>query len=706
MATKIFLSIWILLALSLSDVSSFSLFMSGVKRSKAVIIGGGPVGLVTSLILAKRHSYDVTLVEQREMNAFENQKAYLYLLDGRGQRATKLVPGLTESIQQSSVASSEFTTLVEVLPDGRQNVKKVPVRAMMDNVEKYWLPRSELLQLLTTEIENYNSLASEDSCKIKMIFGQKCNHIEIDQSTGKAKISIEGQVEECKDIDLVLGCDGINSKVRNYLSTAINDTHFEPISYKSDAGGLYYKMITPKQCFPLPVESGKHLSDYIEEEEVQHGRPSGNMEVNSIFAAYTDETSITNKPRKVTTGSTTTVDGDKRVAIVPSLLEKVKGVLPFTSKPQLHHDISAVANKAYAIRGTAKPTSESGSLSIGLLPVKDKHVPRTCNFIAYPDHEIFSITTEAEMKSYFEKQFPQMSGGILPTAAIGKKSDETEGPRSSVDIYDFVERDEFLRFVQAKPGRFPHPQYCKHLYAKAVSHNDRVGKVTWNIDVSTNTEGEKQKEGAQFLLLGDAAHAFPPDLGQGVNSGLEDIYVLDQCLSSENEPSLAPDGYPLSGAADHKASLSKALKQYEIKRTPELKALIELMVFGFPYQYRQGSRGTQKYKNSLLNFVFRSTLHKILPFVFYPCVFEMIQTPSLSYSTILKRAQHTTHRLKLIGIWITSFWFSSTMFRYSAAPWMGKVWGASTFVALASFLSFWFDLGYGLAKKEVNIGPL
>jgi 2-polyprenyl-6-methoxyphenol hydroxylase-like FAD-dependent oxidoreductase len=38
-----------------------------------------------------------------------------------------------------------------------------------------------------------------------------------------------------------------------------------------------------------------------------------------------------------------------------------------------------------------------------------------------------------------------------------------------------------------------------------------------------------------ILLLGDALHAFPPDLGQGVNSGLEDVVELNNCLDDSND---------------------------------------------------------------------------------------------------------------------------------------------------------------------------
>ena len=33
-----------------------------------------------------------------------------------------------------------------------------------------------------------------------------------------------------------------------------------------------------------------------------------------------------------------------------------------------------------------------------------------------------------------------------------------------------------------------------------------------------------------MVLLGDAAHAFPPDLGQGVNAALQDVLVLHDTL--------------------------------------------------------------------------------------------------------------------------------------------------------------------------------
>ena len=61
------------------------------RGKSAVIIGGGPVGLAASLMLEKCGWSDITIVEKRSEEAFENTKAYMYLIDGRGQKITKVL---------------------------------------------------------------------------------------------------------------------------------------------------------------------------------------------------------------------------------------------------------------------------------------------------------------------------------------------------------------------------------------------------------------------------------------------------------------------------------------------------------------------------------------------------------------------------------------------------------------------------------------
>ena len=69
---------------------------------------------------------------------------------------------------------------------------------------------------------------------------------------------------------------------------------------------------------------------------------------------------------------------------------------------------------------------------------------------------------------------------------------------------------ELKRFAESTCGVFPNPQ-CSNTMQFSLQKNKGI------------------------LLLGDALHAFPPDLGQGVNSGLEDVVELNNCLDDSND---------------------------------------------------------------------------------------------------------------------------------------------------------------------------
>ena len=61
-------------------------------------------------------------------------------------------------------------------------------------------------------------------------------------------------------------------------------------------------------------------------------------------------------------------------------------------------------------------------------------------------------------------------------------------------------------------------------------------------------------------------------LSQGVNSALEDIAVLESALQATGDV------------------LSEALPLYEHERSPDIRALIRLMQFGYPHQVCVGGR--------------------------------------------------------------------------------------------------------------------
>lgn len=130
-------------------------------------------------------------------------------------------------------------------------------------------------------------------------------------------------------------------------------------------------------------------------------------------------------------------------------------------------------------------------------------------------------------------------------------------------------------------------------------------------------------------IIGDAAHSFPPDCGQGVNSGLEDVVTLMGVIKD----------------ADKGASVGQIVQQYEKVREKETIGLMKIAGNAFPYQYRQN-----RFMHSVGRFCIlgKTLLAKRFPKLFYPSVLVMIMHDELSYSEIAKRADLTNQRLMIV----------------------------------------------------------
>ena len=169
----------------------------------------------------------------------------------------------------------------------------------------------------------------------------------------------------------------------------------------------------------------------------------------------------------------------------------------------------------------------SKDIRLGLLPSKDPTLVRPANVVTRPDHELWSFRDGPSIKSYIQKSFPRFAWDtIIPDDA------------------------EWERFAQAKGTSYPAAQYCPGIAVSSPT-NPQVGVV----------------------LLGDATHAFAPDIGQGINAGLNDVVALDRCLRGQNVVSGESEGAPPK-------DLATALAIYEQDRAREHKALIRLARFG------------------------------------------------------------------------------------------------------------------------------
>jgi 2-polyprenyl-6-methoxyphenol hydroxylase-like FAD-dependent oxidoreductase len=260
---------------------------------------------------------------------------------------------------------------------------------------------------------------------------------------------------------------------------------------------------------------------------------------------------------------------------------KVLSLPPQFPLSEQEEDLSE-SKMAYAIRSNFQDRKKA--FSLGLLPFKNPQQPRTANIITKPEHHIWKLSTPAEVRDFLKTGFPQ-----IPTEKI-------------------ISNEEIERFTNSQGGKFPTPQYCSGLY-----------QIFGNPD---------ENQGTAVILVGDAVHCFPPDIGQGVNSALEDIYIFQEILQ------------------EHKDNLSVALPRYQNLRQPDIKALIRLVQISYPWQYNQDQLQKRLWS---INFFLRLIFNRLLPGVFSPHSFILIQNHELSYSQILTKSNITTRNLSILG---------------------------------------------------------
>ncbi|MCT7983506.1 FAD-dependent monooxygenase [Laspinema sp. A4] len=128
-------------------------------------------------------------------------------------------------------------------------------------------------------------------------------------------------------------------------------------------------------------------------------------------------------------------------------------------------------------------------------------------------------------------------------------------------------------------------------------------------------------EGDSILFIGDAAHAVSPSIGQGCNSALEDIFILDQVLDRYQD------------------DWSQVLPQFSQQRIPDAHALQDLSDYSFP-----------RNKRLIFEFFFRlqlgRLLHRWFPQQMKPFVFDLVLDTDISYSEVLRLNQGWINKVK------------------------------------------------------------
>ena len=260
-------------------------------------------------------------------------------------------------------------------------------------------------------------------------------------------------------------------------------------------------------------------------------------------------------------------------------------------------DSSVVMDPEIFYRILSVNTGRHNKVALTFFPMKDLNMVRPANVATLAGHDLWRYRTGSAMKEFYVKAFPRINFDVL------------------------VSDEEWDRFAKSNGTTFP---YCQYSPGSSLTSRSRDTGV---------------------VLVGDACHAFPPDCGQGVNAGLQDVVALDRALRGQD----ISTGSPAVGDKANYFMLGDALDAYQKNRAPEHRALVQMAHCFAPYQYGQSRRRDQigAFLWSL-NVQVRVLLNKAT-FGWFPSAAYFIgQNHDLTFRQVMFRANFGTLILRLL----------------------------------------------------------
>jgi len=244
-----------------------------ICKERAIVVGGGPVGLSAALMLANR-GYDVSLFEAtsaKEINIFNPALAYMYNINERGQVFTKMFPNIHKTLVERSVASIDTGWMLA--PGDIEKEIQFPKLPNM-GPKSYWIPRHAMTALLWDAVNEHNTSSDDNSLVGRIDYEQGVNCVSVHPSNDlENRISVvvknkNNGKEKTVDGKLVVGADGIDSKVRECLQEQtglFGSWHYRRNKFKirkwvSPATGLKFKALQlPANRYTIEDSNGKNV---------------------------------------------------------------------------------------------------------------------------------------------------------------------------------------------------------------------------------------------------------------------------------------------------------------------------------------------------------------------------------------------------------------------------------------------------------------
>jgi len=218
----------------------------------------------------------------------------------------------------------------------------------------------------------------------------------------------------------------------------------------------------------------------------------------------------------------------------------------------------------------------------------DPHVSRRGCVTLPLDHPIWKVDDLEEMFRIFEENFPH------------------------VPVRTLVTSESMQHFISNDGINFPNIQ--------------RIRTLAVNVGQSS------------VVFLGESAHLFPPDFSEGLNSGLEDVYVYNGILTSSQGDVLG------------------ASSKYHAARTCDIDALLHVVQQASPFLYGSGRLGQalHAFGVSLLEFLSSRAPQLFTPYSAY-LLFE-----DMSYSEVMRLSNRTRRNLFIAVIGSVSILATAT----------------------------------------------
>ena len=200
---------------------------------------------------------------------------------------------------------------------------------------------------------------------------------------------------------------------------------------------------------------------------------------------------------------------------------------------------------------------------------------------------------------------------ILVPQLDGSLSGVIHFPRSDQQISKLNSTNEVLELFQQN---FP-------AVAQLMTYEDAEAFLARPIASNLTVRCNRYHHDNSALLIGDAAHAESPALGQGCNSALEDVSVLNKLLD------------------EHTDNWSQVLAQFTARRLPDALAIAELSDYTLPAK-------KSLFVELILRMKISGVLHKLFPQQFLPPLIQAIHDPAISYSQIYEQYRGWCNKVK------------------------------------------------------------